>query len=63
MYQAIGQLAKRDDVPYATKAAQLLKEALELEEDIAFDYLARQRESEGVVDYRSHEEVWAKYGL
>ncbi|MDP2630025.1 MAG: toxin-antitoxin system, antitoxin component [Candidatus Uhrbacteria bacterium] len=62
-YIALSYLAKRDDVPFATKASALIEEALELEEDIAFNYLARQRESEGGVDYRSHEEVWSKYGL
>src|SRR3989338_4283152 len=41
--QSIGYLAKRDDVPYATKAAHLLEEALELEEDLAWGALARQR--------------------
>ena len=61
-YKALSYLAKRDDVPFATKASALIEEALELEEDIAFGYLARQRESENVT-YRSHEEVWGKYGL
>ncbi len=62
MYQAIGQLAKRDDVPYATKAAQLLEDALELEEDGVFGNLARQRELKGG-RYIPHEKVWATYGV
>lgn len=63
MYTALSQLAKRDDVPFATKAAQLLEEALELQEDIVFGNLARQRELKGDVSYIPHEQVWAKYGL
>lgn len=62
VYRALSYLSKRDDVPFATKALHLIEEALELEEDIAFEYLARKRESEDV-EYRSHEEVWSKYGL
>ncbi|MBI4252706.1 toxin-antitoxin system, antitoxin component [Candidatus Uhrbacteria bacterium] len=60
--KAIGYLAKRDDVPYATKAAHLLEEALELEEDITWEYLAKQREAEGGA-YIPQKDVWAKYGL
>ena len=60
--QAIGYLAKRDDVPYATKAAHLLEEALELEEDLAWGALARQRMNSPISPL-SHEEVWRKYGL
>jgi hypothetical protein len=62
IYHAIGQLAKRDDMPYATKAAQLLEEALELQEDIVLGNLARQRELKSA-RYVPHEEVWAKYGI
>lgn len=62
MYTALSQLAKRDDVPFATKTAQLLEEALELQEDVAWEYLAHQRKN-GPLSPLSHEEVWAKYGL
>lgn len=62
MYTALSQLAKRDDVPFATKTAQLLEEALELEEDTAWERLARQRMSTPISPL-SHKEVWAKYGL
>lgn len=44
-HKALSYLANRDDVPYATKAAYLIDEALELEEDIALDHLAHQRNS------------------
>lgn len=63
MYTALSLLAKRDDVPFATKTAQLLEEALELQEDIVFGNLARQRELNGDAKYIPHEQVWAKYGL
>lgn len=62
-YKALSYLAKRDDVPFATKASTLIEEALELEEDIALGYLARQREEKGRISRLSHEEVWGKYGL
>ncbi len=61
-HKALLYLAHRDDVPYATKAAYLIDEALELEEDIALDYLAHQRASEKV-KYIPHDKVWGKYGL
>lgn len=61
-HKALSYLAHRDDVPYATKAAYLIDEALELEEDIALDGLARQRDAENV-KYIQHDKVWGKYGL
>ncbi len=61
-HKALSYLAHRDDVPYATKAACLIDEALELEEDIALDYLACQRSSEKV-NYISHDTVRSRYGL
>lgn len=61
-HKAISYLAHRDEVPYATKAAYLIDEALELEEDITLDYLAHQREKEKV-KYIPHDKVWSKYGL
>ncbi len=61
-HKALSYLANRDDVPYATKAAYLIDEALELEEDIALDYLANQRDNEKV-KYIPHNKVWDKYGV
>lgn len=63
VYKALSYLARRDDVPFASKASFLIEEALELEEDIALDCLARQREKDGSLSSLSHEEVWSKYGL
>ncbi len=57
MEQALKRLAGRDRVPQATKAAELIKLALELEEDIAFEQLAAARDKKGV-RFLSHTKVW-----
>ncbi|OHA24796.1 MAG: hypothetical protein A3D52_01985 [Candidatus Taylorbacteria bacterium RIFCSPHIGHO2_02_FULL_44_36] len=54
---ALAALAKRDRIPRATKAVELLNLALELEEDSAWDALARQRDTRGA-RFLSHKEVW-----
>jgi hypothetical protein len=53
------QIALRDEVPEATKAAQLLEYALELLEDEYFSKVAdsRAKENKGFI---SHEEFWKK---
>lgn len=43
MKRALSRLAKRDQMPTATKAGRMLELALELEEDIYFENLARKR--------------------
>lgn len=55
--RALTALAKRDRVPIATKAAELLNLALEIEEDSAWDALARQRDTREA-RFLTHEEVW-----
>lgn len=54
---ALKRLAKRDQVPQATKAAELFRYALELEEDRVFDRIAAGRDSSGS-KLLSHKEVW-----
>lgn len=54
---AVIQAAKRDKVPVATKAAELLRSALELEEDLILGAEAGRREKQKG-SYLSHEEVW-----
>jgi predicted DNA-binding protein len=44
--EALSNLAKRDQVPTATKAEHLLELGLEIEEDQAWDKIAAQRESD-----------------
>jgi len=51
------QLSKRDAVPVATKARELLLKALEIEEDIALDTLAQRRDTKKAT-YLSHEQAW-----
>lgn len=51
------QIAKRDRVPTATKAARLLELALEIEEDEILGKLAAERDASGG-PYVSHEEAW-----
>ena len=41
--QLLTTLAKRDDVPVATKALELIKTALEIEEDAMLSKVANQR--------------------
>ena len=50
-------LAKRDQVPHATKAAELLRQALEIEEDQVFDKVASERDR-GRTKFVSHKVAW-----
>lgn len=54
----LGMLAKRDSVPQATKAAELLRVALELEEDQVWATVAGTRDKKGA-HFVSHEKAWA----
>lgn len=56
--QAIAKLAKRDQMPQATKAAHLIKTALEIEEDLIWDEKAAKRDWKGV-KFVSHKKAWA----
>ncbi len=55
----ISLIAKRDQVPEATKVAELLHISLALEEDKAFSLLADERLS-GKTKWVSHDDVWGK---
>lgn len=55
--KALNRLAKRDHVPVATKALELLTEALELEEDRVLEAIANEREAMGG-KFISHKDVW-----
>ena len=55
--QLLKTLAKRDGTPVSTKAAKLLEDALELEEDLALTAIADRR-SKPKVKYVSHEQAW-----
>ena len=58
--RAIKILARRDRVPRATKAAQLIDDALELQEDIALSQIADERLRNYRGPWLTHEEVWGK---
>jgi hypothetical protein len=52
------RLARRDRVPQATKAVDLLQVALEIEEDEVWDKLARERDTKSA-RFVSHRKAWA----
>lgn len=54
----LGMLAKRDSVPQATKAVELLRIALEIEEDQVWTTVASTRDKKGA-RFISHEKAWA----
>ena len=54
---ALTALAKRDRVPAATKASELLRHALELEEDAVLDALVSTRDTKGA-KFVSHKVAW-----
>jgi len=55
--KTIARLAKRDQVPEATKAVQLLRLALEIEGDAVWDRLASERDTSRA-KFISHKEAW-----
>lgn len=57
MESALKLVAKRDGVPTASKATELLTLALELEEDIALASLADGRSAKRI-QFISHESAW-----
>ena len=55
--ESLIKIAKRDNVPQATKAASLLEIALELEEDQIWDEIAEKRNKKKV-EYVAHDKAW-----
>ena len=55
--EALTKLARRDNVPQATKAAELLRVGLELEEDVLLDQIATERYNTSKARL-SHKSVW-----
>ncbi len=53
----LGRLAKRDQMPQATKAEHLLIKALEFEEDEVLNFVAMSRDTKDAT-FISHEEAW-----
>lgn len=59
LYKAIERLARRDGVSLSLKVRDLVKEALEIEEDIALTDLAETREkSFDAKKALKHDEIW-----
>ena len=56
---ALRAAAKRDHVPVASKAAELLRFALEIEEDLTLGELMLERDTKDV-KYIPHDEFWRK---
>lgn len=54
---ALERLAKRDDVPVATKALELVREALSIIEDDVLNEVAEQRDTRNAT-YVDHEKAW-----
>ncbi len=55
--QVLSFVAKRDDLPQATKALHLLTLALEIEEDSALNAIAKKRNTKHAT-FISHEDAW-----
>lgn len=55
---ALEKLAKRDEMPTASKAAELLRMAIETEEDKVLDSIASKRDTKNA-KFISHEKAWA----
>jgi len=57
MTAVLEKVAKRDNVPTATKVAELLSFALDIEEDVVLGAIAKKRDTKDA-KYVSHKEVW-----
>lgn len=55
--EALSKLAKRDRMPEATKAARLLEAALEVEEDLFWNEIARKRDKKQA-RFIAHASAW-----
>lgn len=53
----LSRVAKRDNIPQATKAVYLLSIALEIEEDMVLDKIARERDTKNA-RFLSHKQAW-----
>lgn len=53
----LAKLARRDQIPQATKAERLISLALEFEEDYILNAVAEKRDSKKV-KFVSHSEIW-----
>lgn len=56
--EMLSRIAKRDRVPQATKATELLRIALEIEEDQVWAEVAQKHDKKGA-RFVSHKKAWA----
>lgn len=54
----VEKLAKRDKISRSSKVVQLLEVAIMIEEDVAWDSLAKERDKNGA-KFLKHKDVWA----
>ena len=54
----LSRIAKRDNIPQATKAVYLLGVALEIEEDMILDKIAGERDTKNA-RFVTHKQAWA----
>lgn len=60
LYKNVQFLAEKDGVSLSTKVRDLLKDAMEIQEDIYLAYVAEERESTlDVNEALSHEDTWS----
>lgn len=52
--------AKHDSVPVASKAAELLRFALDIEEDLYFGKIVEERMKQRNIKWIPHDEMWKK---
>jgi len=57
LYTTLARLAEQDSVTPTTKALELLRQAMEIEEDRVLGAIAKERDKKGV-HYISHNAVW-----
>jgi len=59
LYQSVKYLAKKDNISLSAKVRDLVKEALEIQEDIILgDFAEKREESWKNSDALSHNDVW-----
>lgn len=56
--KVLALLAKRDDVPVATKASELVKMAIEIDEADVLTMVAEERDTKNA-KYISHDKAWS----
>ena len=62
LFDTLSRLARRDDVSLSLKARELIREAIEIHEDIALARIADRRARTFVRSKSlSHEEVWGRH--